>query len=186
MNTPFLDNWNKKGFSMRFLTVALIFAITSTSALAEDSEWEYIVSSNKEDAYMKTVAVKVNDDFYNSVNAWVKYIDKLNGSYEIANTQYYCKSNSFKKLESHKYDKSGNYVSGYTKSADVQRAIPDTIGVDLTEAACISGALSELLRYYYIDNGDITDDHYKKIISSFGEHSMPAMLYYNEKTGNTN
>lgn len=171
---------------MKILTLILSFIFIPLSALAEDSEWEYIVSSNKEDVYMRTAAVEAVDDFYNSVNAWVKYIDKANGSYEVANTQYYCKSDSFKKLESHKYDKSGNYVSGYAESADVQRAIPDTIGVDLTEAACISAALSELLRYHYMDNGDITDDHYKKVISSFGEYSMPAMLYYNEKTGNTN
>lgn len=171
---------------MRFLTVALIFAITSTSALAEDSEWEYIVSSNKEDVYMRTAAVKVVDDFYNSVNAWVKYIDKPNGSYEVANTQFYCKSNSFRKLESHKYDKNGSYVSGYTKSADVQRAIPDTIGVDLTEAACISGALSEIAKFHYIDDGDITEDHLKRIYDVFGEHSIPAMLYYAEKMEEVN
>ena len=171
---------------MRFLTIALIFAITSTSALAEDSEWEYIVSSNKEDAYMRTAAVEAVDDFYNSVNAWVKYIDKPSGSYEIANTQFYCKSNSFKKLESHKYDKNGSYVSGYTKSADVQRAIPDTIGVDLTEAACISGALSEITKFHYIDDGDITEDHLKRIYDIFGEHSIPAMLYYAEKMEEVN
>lgn len=171
---------------MKILPLILSFMFIPLSALAEDSEWEYIVSSNKEDVYMRTAAVEAVDDFYNSVNAWVKYIDKANGSYEVANTQYYCKSDSFKKLESHKYDKSGNYVSGYTKSADVQRAIPDTIGVDLTEAACISGALSEIARFHYIDDGDITEDHLKRIYDIFGEHSIPAMLYYAEKMAEVN
>lgn len=166
---------------MKALVMILACALTSLPAFAVEDEWEYVVSSNKEDTYMKTTAVKINDDFYNSVSAWVKYVDKTNKGYEVAHTQYYCKSNSFKKLESHKYDKNGSYISGYTKSADVQRAIPDTIGVDLTDAACISAALSEIAKFHYTDDGDITEDHLKRIYDIFGEHSIPAMLYYAEK-----
>lgn len=171
---------------MKALVVILACTLASLPAFAEDDEWEYIVSSNKQNAYMKTTTVKINNDFYNSVNAWLKYENISDKSYDIAKVQYYCKSDSFKVLESYRYKKNGDYISGSNKSAAIQNAVPETIGVDLTEAACISAALSELLRYHYIDNGDITDDHYKKIIDSFGEYSLSAMLYYNERTGNTN
>lgn len=171
---------------MKILPLILSFIFIPLSAFAESDDWNYIWSSKKDDVYMKTESVKVNNDFYNSVNAWVKYVDQANKGYNVAKIQYYCKSDSFKVLESYLYKGNGDYIGGSNKSADIQNAIPDTIGVNLTEAACISAALSELLRYHYMDNGDITDDHYKKVIFSFGEYSMPAMLYYNERTGNTN
>lgn len=161
------------------------FTVLATTVYAED-DWEYVVSGNKEDVYMKTASVKVNDDFYNSVDAWVKYETIADKSYVVAKIQYYCKSDSFKKLEDHSYDRNGDYLGGRTKSGNIQHAIPDTIGVDLTEAACLSGALSELIKFHYMDNEDITDEHYREVIKKFGEYAMPAMLYYNEKTGNTN
>ena len=170
---------------MKTILLTLTRVLAPISALAED-DWAYIVSSNKEDVYMKTASVKVNDDFYNSVSAWVKYEDKTSKDYDVAKLQYYCKSDSFKKLETHRYDKNGNLISSDTKSGNSQYAVPDTIGVDLTEAACISAALSKLINFHYVDDGDITDEHYKEIIDKFDEYSMPAMLYYNEKTGNTN
>lgn len=170
---------------MKAILLILTCMLAPLSALAED-DWAYIVSSNKEDVYMKTASVKVNDDFYNSVSAWVKYEDTTNKGYDVSKLQYYCKSDSFKKLETHSYDKNGNIVSSDTKSGNIQYAVPDTIGVDLTEAACISAALTKLIKFHYVDDGDITDEHYKEIIDKFGEYSMPAMLYYNEKTGNTN
>lgn len=170
---------------MKVILLTLVCILAPLTALAED-DWVYIVSSNKEDVYMKTASVKVNDDFYSSVNAWVKYEDTNNEGYDVSKLQYYCKSDSFKKLETHRYDKDGNIVRSDTISGNIQYAVPDTIGVDLTEAACISAALTKLMKFHYVDDGDITDKHYKEVIDKFGEYSMPAMLYYNEKTGNTN
>lgn len=156
------------------------------SAYAEDDSWAYIVSSNQDDIYMRTASVKVNNDFYKSVNAWIKYENKKDKSYDISKVQYHCKSDGFKNLESHNYDKNSNHIKSNTKSGEFQYAVPDTVGVDLTEAACISAALTELIRFHYIDDGDITAEHYEKILEYFGEYAMPAMLYYNEQTGSTN
>ena len=175
-----------KDFFMKTAFLILICALMPLSAYAGKDSWAYIVSSNKDDIYMRTASVKVNNDFYKSVNAWVKYENKKDKSYDIAKMQYYCKSDSFEKLEYHNYDKSGNHISSNTKSGDFQYAVPDTVGVDLTEAACVSAALTELIRFHYIDDGDITAEHYKKILEDFGEYSIPAMLYYNEQTGSTN
>lgn len=168
----------------KFVIGLFLLALVTTS-YAED-DWVFITSSNQDDAYMKTTSIKINNDLYKSIDAWVKYEDLSSKSYEVARTQYYCKSDSFKKMESHKYDKDGNYISGLTRSADTQNVIPDTIAVDLLEAACVSAALSELIKFHYTDDADITDQHYKEIINRFGEYSLPAMLYYNEQTENTN
>lgn len=171
---------------MRIVILTLVCVFTLSSAFAGEDEWVYITSSNKEDVYMRTASVENNNDFYNSVSAWVKYENKTPDGHDIAKIKYYCKSDSFEKLESHTYDQDGNYVNGYTKSAKIQYAIPDTIGVALTEAACVSGALTKLVKFHYMDDGDITEDHYRDVISDFGEYSLPAMLYYNEQTGSKN
>jgi len=167
--------------------LALLLTLGSlASAAYPEDDWVFVGTSYKDDVYMKMASVKVNNDLYNSVDTWVKYISISDDSSVVARMKYYCKSDSFQQLEAHNYDKDGNYLYGRKNPASIQRAIPDTIGVDLVNSACVSGAVSDLLMFHYMDNEDITDAHYKQVIDKFGSYSVPAMIYYNKKTGNTN
>lgn len=159
--------------------LVLITAILVSAAVHAEDDWVYVTDSNTSDIYLNAETVEPNLDSY-YVDSWQKYVDKKNLSYIVTKDRYYCKSKKIQSLELHSYSSDGSYIEGNRKAASIVSAIPDTVGVELLELACVSGAYTELLNIHYglIPSHISAETQYNKIMNNFGLYATTALENY--------
>lgn len=159
------------------LLILLLATIFSTSIYAADDDWIYVTESDTSEMYMKTSDVKSNL-MSSYVEVWEKYMTKKGSTYLMVKSRYYCLSDKNQTLETHEYSNSGKYLKSDRKFNTAESIIPESVGTELLETACIAGAITELISAHYADGGDISDTSSEKITKAFGPYSVPAIIYY--------